>query len=283
MFVIAILGTVAGMAMMVSPAFARHARAEGGAAQVIDVMRLAREAAISHRRNVEVLFIGLNALQTRRIDIGANGAVTGTTILRTVELENGVQFRLESGVPDTPDLFGMASATDFDLVGPWMFTSEGTFIGGSGDVTNGTVFLSIPNQPNSCPRGYGDGGDGAHPGVALGRPGVGGVDVMDKNESGFSLIEVMIAMSLLATGLLSLAGVFVLGLPHLAGSSAALIAREKARETVESVHTARDTRVIRWCQIYNVGSARNAACANELRACFLRGCSLSEAPDPTVL
>jgi prepilin-type N-terminal cleavage/methylation domain-containing protein len=150
LFVIAILGTVAGMAMMVSPAFSQHARAEGGAAQVIDVMRLAREAAISQRRNVEVVFIGLNALQTRRIDIGANGAVTGTTILRTVELENGVQFRLESGVPDTPDLFGMASATDFDLVGPWMFTSEGTFIGGSGDVTNGTVFLSIPNQRNSA-------------------------------------------------------------------------------------------------------------------------------------
>ena len=150
LFVIAILGTVAGMAIMVGPSFAQHARAEGGAAQVIDVMRLAREAAISQRRNVEVLFIGLNALQTRRIDIGANGAVTGTTILRTVELENGVEFRLESGVPDTPDLFGMASATDFDLVGPWMFTSEGTFIGGSGDVTNGTVFLSIPDQRNSA-------------------------------------------------------------------------------------------------------------------------------------
>ena len=149
LFVIAILGTVAAMAMMVSPAYSQHARAEGGVAQVIDVMRLAREVAISQRRNVEVLFIGLNAVQTRRIDIGANGVQTGTTILRTVELENGVRFRLEPGVPDTPDLFGMASATDFDLVAPWMFTSEGTFIGGSGDVTNGTVFLSIPNQANS--------------------------------------------------------------------------------------------------------------------------------------
>ena len=150
LFVIAILGTVAAMAMMVSPAYSQHARAEGGVAQVIDVMRLAREVAISQRRNVEVRFIGLNAVQTRRIDIGANGVQTGTTILRTVELENGVRFRLEPGVPDTPDLFGMASATDFDLVAPWMFTSEGTFIGGSGDVTNGTVFLSIPNQPNSA-------------------------------------------------------------------------------------------------------------------------------------
>ena len=95
-------------------------------------------------------FIGLNALRTLREDIDATGAVTGTTVLRTVELENRVQFRLEPGVPDTPNLFGIASALDFDLVGPWMFTSEGSFVGGSGDVTNGTVFLSIPNQANSA-------------------------------------------------------------------------------------------------------------------------------------
>ena len=150
LFVVGILGAVAAMAMMVSPVYSRHARAEGGVSQVVDVMRLAREVAISQRRNVEVVFIGLTAVQARRIDIGANGAPTGTTILRTVELENGVQFRLEAGVPDTPDLFGMASATDFDMAGPWMFTSEGTFVGGTGDVINGTVFLSIPNQANSA-------------------------------------------------------------------------------------------------------------------------------------
>ena len=91
------------------------------------------------------------------------------------------------------------------------------------------------------------------------------------DDDGFSLIEVMISMAILATGLLSLAGVFVLGLNHLSGSSAALIAREKAREAVESVHTARDTRVIRWCQIYNVGAARHAACDGEAEAVFVTG------------
>jgi prepilin-type N-terminal cleavage/methylation domain-containing protein len=73
-------------------------------------------------------------------------------------------------------------------------------------------------------------------------------------DAGFSLIEVMLAMGILATGLLSLAGVFTLGMRHLAGSSYNLLAREKAREAVESVHTARDTRVITWAQIKNVGN-----------------------------
>ena len=71
-------------------------------------------------------------------------------------------------------------------------------------------------------------------------------------EAGFSIIETVIAMAILATGLLSLAGVFAMGLRNLAGSSSNLIAREKAREAVESVHTARDTRVIVFAQIKNV-------------------------------
>jgi len=72
------------------------------------------------------------------------------------------------------------------------------------------------------------------------------------DEAGFSLVETLIAMGILATGLLSLAGVFSLGMLHIAGSSANLIAREKAREAVESVHTARDTKTIKWDQIRNV-------------------------------
>lgn len=74
---------------------------------------------------------------------------------------------------------------------------------------------------------------------------------MLKKESGFSLVETLIAMGILATGLLSLAAVFAMGLNHLQGSSASLLAREKAREAVESVHTARDTRIIPWAQIRN--------------------------------
>jgi prepilin-type N-terminal cleavage/methylation domain-containing protein len=95
--------------------------------------------------------------------------------------------------------------------------------------------------------------------------------MLKQDQSGFSLIETIVAMGILATGLLGLAGVFTIGMAHMATSSANLIAREKAREAIESVHTARDTRTIVWCQIYNVSSTRTADCNGQPAAVFLDG------------
>ena len=72
------------------------------------------------------------------------------------------------------------------------------------------------------------------------------------DQHGFSLIEMMVAMSILVIGLLGLAQVFYLGMVNASTSSANLIAREKAREAIESVHTARDTRTIAWSAVRNV-------------------------------
>ena len=72
------------------------------------------------------------------------------------------------------------------------------------------------------------------------------------DQRGFSLIEVVVAMSILLVGLLGLAQVFYLGVVNASTSSAHLIAREKAREAIESVHTARDTRTIAWTAVRNV-------------------------------
>jgi hypothetical protein len=73
-----------------------------------------------------------------------------------------------------------------------------------------------------------------------------------RSAEGFSLIEVMVATLVLTVGVLSLVGVVGLGLQTVASSSAMLIAREKAREAVESVHSARDTGELSWSRVRNV-------------------------------
>ncbi len=75
-------------------------------------------------------------------------------------------------------------------------------------------------------------------------------------ERGFSILEVLVSMLLLTGALLGLAQAFTLGMAHVSTSSANLIAREKAREAVESVHTARDTRQLTWNQIRNAAAPR---------------------------
>ena len=71
------------------------------------------------------------------------------------------------------------------------------------------------------------------------------------HDDGFTLIEVMIAMVVLGAGVLSLVGVFTLGLDRVSSSTPMLIAREKAREAVESVHAARDSGELSWATVQN--------------------------------
>ncbi len=78
-------------------------------------------------------------------------------------------------------------------------------------------------------------------------------------EAGFSILEVLVSMLILTGALLGLGQVFLLGMTHVSTSSANLVAREKAREAVESVHTARDTRVLVWNQIRNAAAPRMCA------------------------
>ncbi|MEW5981366.1 MAG: hypothetical protein AB1806_03230 [Acidobacteriota bacterium] len=68
---------------------------------------------------------------------------------------------------------------------------------------------------------------------------------------GFSVLEVLVAVSVLAFGLLSLGSVLTTGLTRLGAAPADLIARQKASEAIECVYAARDTRLLTWAQIRN--------------------------------
>lgn len=72
-----------------------------------------------------------------------------------------------------------------------------------------------------------------------------------RNERGFGILEALVAMVILTVALMALAQVLYFGVALAATSTPSLVAREKAREAVESVHTARDTFIIRWNQIRN--------------------------------
>jgi prepilin-type N-terminal cleavage/methylation domain-containing protein len=80
---------------------------------------------------------------------------------------------------------------------------------------------------------------------------MGRVDVVS-DARGFTLVEVLVSMVILTVGVMSLLGVMTVGLHTVGASSNLLIAREKAREAVESVHSARDTGELAWGRVRNV-------------------------------
>lgn len=73
-----------------------------------------------------------------------------------------------------------------------------------------------------------------------------------RNRQGFTLIETMIAMVVLAFGILSLSAIFTNGVSTSYNSQVEFIAQQKAQEALESIFTARDTHILTWEQICNV-------------------------------
>ena len=71
-------------------------------------------------------------------------------------------------------------------------------------------------------------------------------------ERGFSLIETVIAMGLMATALLGLAALLTAGARRIGTTPGDLTATQKAAEAIESVFSARDTQTVRWAQLRNV-------------------------------
>lgn len=78
--------------------------------------------------------------------------------------------------------------------------------------------------------------------------------VIGRGGSGFSLLEVLIAMSVLAIGLLALLGLFAIAVGAVQHAQEDLIAKQKAREVLEGIYTARNDSSISWDQIQNVSA-----------------------------
>jgi prepilin-type N-terminal cleavage/methylation domain-containing protein len=73
-----------------------------------------------------------------------------------------------------------------------------------------------------------------------------------RKQSGFTLVETVIAMAVLSFGVLSLSAIYTQGLRASEQVQIQFIAQQKAQEALETLFTARDTKLLTWAQIANV-------------------------------
>jgi prepilin-type N-terminal cleavage/methylation domain-containing protein len=137
MMVVAIGLIVTATAIPVSRNLMQRSKAISATMEVSTWFETARNRAAAERRNFEITFNATQrSIQIQRVE--SSGAKT-QILLR--QLPDNVSFLKFSSAPDTPDLFGAASAIDFDGPSPYMFTSEGMFVDANGDPSNGTIFM----------------------------------------------------------------------------------------------------------------------------------------------
>jgi type II secretory pathway pseudopilin PulG len=73
-----------------------------------------------------------------------------------------------------------------------------------------------------------------------------------KKQAGFTLAEAMISVGVMGVGILSLLPIFTAGMKANNQTQIQYIAQQKAQEAMESIFTARDTRLVSSAQITNV-------------------------------
>ena len=71
-------------------------------------------------------------------------------------------------------------------------------------------------------------------------------------QAGFTLIEAIISLAVLAFGVLSLAAVYAQGVFYASIAQYDYIAEKKAEQAAEAMFTARDTKILKWSDIQNV-------------------------------
>ena len=77
-------------------------------------------------------------------------------------------------------------------------------------------------------------------------------------QSGFTLLEAMIAIVILSFGILSLASVYAQGIQVASMTQFDYIAEKKAEEAVETIFAARDSKQLAWTNIRNVTGSGGA-------------------------
>jgi hypothetical protein len=78
------------------------------------------------------------------------------------------------------------------------------------------------------------------------------------SSKGFSLVETMIALGVLITGVLGAAAVLTTGMQNLSSSPSDVITTQKASEAIEAVFSARQSGKLTWTQLRNVLGASGA-------------------------
>ena len=114
--VVALIAIGSAIAIPITMESVKRAKTDSALTVVQTFMDGAHDRAVAERRNFEFTFVAPNRIRVHRVEVPSGLK----TLVDEVQLEAGQEFYKFSGVPDTPDAFGAASATYFSGPQPVM-------------------------------------------------------------------------------------------------------------------------------------------------------------------
>jgi prepilin-type N-terminal cleavage/methylation domain-containing protein len=148
---LAIISIILSMAVLNYGTILPNYKANSAMDQLLYQLRSARERAISHRREVQVQFVGNNQLTIT--ELWLVGTAPPPT---TVSFEGGAQYITFASIPDIPAPFNFGNTAPVYFGGlsggpPIMkFSTTGSLIDGGNTLVNGTVFMGLPGKPSTA-------------------------------------------------------------------------------------------------------------------------------------
>jgi prepilin-type N-terminal cleavage/methylation domain-containing protein len=146
-----IISVILSMAVLNYGTVLPNYKANSAMDQLLYQLRSARERAISHRREVQVQFVGNNQLTIT--ELWLVGTAPPAT---TVSFEGGAQYITFASIPDIPAPYNFGNTAPVYFGGlsggpPIMkFSTTGAFIDGGNTLVNGTVFMGLPGKPSTA-------------------------------------------------------------------------------------------------------------------------------------
>src|ERR1700683_5293237 len=120
MIAVAVITIVMAMAITQMQPAVKQSRANAGMAEVVSAFRTAQSYAVSYRRFVQVSFPSYPGVNANQLQVTIKNSMTPNAgndfICATYALEGSVYYQKYTGMPDTPDAFGNATAVNFENV-----------------------------------------------------------------------------------------------------------------------------------------------------------------------
>ena len=139
-----VLAVISGFSMMLVGPVLKARQVEMAVRTVSLQMSRARQFSVDSRRLTRVTFISPRTITVEQRTPASEGGIW--TWVTQADLPAEMEFGVSAGVSSGPEGFGTSSAVDFSSASQVFFSPEGTAVATSGQISNGVVYVSRPQE-----------------------------------------------------------------------------------------------------------------------------------------